>query len=196
MDETTVAKIKPNKGVQAIGAKARLSLTPDVGLKRMMNKKAILCCIAALAIPAQAFAFSLRTVYQDTDASDPAALLWGLVGAAVAFPFILLALRRRLHHPSDLSPSDFRRQCTKLAFRQLGPFLGLFYIAGGLVFMVLAVVAAIGFNVWCAITSSGPFELTEQIVHNIYAFVLVYMAIWWVVSLGLSIKWLPKSLDE
>ena len=33
LDEITMAEMKPNKGVQAIVAKARLSLTPDVGIR-------------------------------------------------------------------------------------------------------------------------------------------------------------------
>ena len=185
-----------NKGVQRTRHKVSGPLTPDVGLRRMMKRKAILYCIAVLIIPAQAFAFSLRTAYEDAEASDPAALLWSLAGAAVAFPFILFALHRKLKRQSGMARGDFLRQCIKLALRQLGPFFGVFYIAGGLIFMVLAVIVAIGFNVWFAITSSGTYELSEQMVRHIYASVVAYMAIWWIVSLSLTIKWLPKSLNE
>lgn len=165
-----------------------------------MKYKFLLMIFAAIIAPLHTFAFSLRTVYQDAEASDPSALLWSLISVAIAFPVIFFALHYRMQRPPDMSSREFSRRCVSLALQQLAPFLGLFYLAGGVIFMVLIVAVAIGFSAWHVITSGAApvtvVELTEYSFNYIWVSVMSFFSIWWFVSLVLSIRWLPKSLDE
>jgi len=140
----------------------------------------------------EASAFSLRTVYEDAAASDTETFFFALACALVAYPLLLFASRFKLNKPTGYSEIQYWKLCIRISAKQLLPLLFLIYVARTFILLFVGVIFSIAAAIVLRLTDGNNFF---QSINSLYFILMSVYLCWYIFSIFLSIKWLPKTVD-
>lgn|GEM_PF-6264718 len=152
----------------------------------------IISCISTL-IYTNTYAYSLKTVYEDAANSDPASYFFALSLVLLSYPIMLIACRLKLDKPSDYSQKQYLRACLRISSKQLLPLLFLVYVVAFFIILIDSVLFALFTNL---LTATNIEIYFFKSINSLYIILWITYICWFIYSIYLAIKWLPKTIDD
>jgi len=152
----------------------------------MKTSQLITTVLVLLVSTTSAFAYSMRTVYEDAADSAPEWFWFATLAVALAYPLLLLILRSRFRGQQTPPRPSFSVFCARVAAKQLLPLVFMVYVVGTFILLGVAIVFTLVSHIVPALQS---FETLSGVLW-------ATLGIWYFFSLVVSIKWLPKTPDE
>jgi hypothetical protein len=141
----------------------------------------------------EAAAYSLRTVYEDAANSDPESQLFAVACALIAYPLLLFACGFKLNKPKGYSGIEYWKLCIKISAKQLLPLIFLIYVIGAFILLFVGAIFSITANIILYLTGGNSFF---QSVNSLYFILKSVSFCWYIFSVFISMKWLPKNVEE
>lgn len=152
----------------------------------MKTCRGIVAALLVLASTVNAFGYSIRTAYEDSADSAPEAFWLATFAVALAYPLFLIIICFRFRGQETPFRWSFPVFCARVAAKGLFPLLCLVYMAGSFVLL----------GEMIALTSISRIIPSLQSVETLNVTMWISYIVWYVFSLIVSIRWLPKTPSE